>query len=181
MNDFVELDTKKVDEMLATLSNEQIVQDILNEGLEAMGQVYYNEIVSSLRREMGTAADTSGNHKGWHSFNYPLSSGIGTHPEPQNTIYGVHALKDPRLNWYEGGTKQRFTKGSKITGYVTNKRTGKVNYNRLQRTGKGGYRGILTANHFFTKGVTSAENPAQNALVESVIKAIRNRGIDITQ
>ena len=181
MNDFVELDTKKVDEILATLSNEQIVQDILNEGLEAMGQVYYNEIVSSLRREMGTAADTSGNHTGWHSFNHPLSSAIGTHPEPQNTIYGVHALKDPRLNWYEGGTKQRFTKGSKITGYVTNKRTGKVNYNRLQRTGKGGYRGILTANHFFTKGVTSAENPAQNALVESVIKAIRNRGIDITQ
>ena len=179
-NDFVAIDSQRVDEMLASLGNEQTVKDILNEGLEAMAQVYYNEVLSSLRREMGAAADTTNSTNRWHSFNYPLSTGIAIHPDPQNTTYGVHGLKDPRLLFFEGGTKQRFTKGKKITGYKVSK-TGKVNYNRLQRTGKGGYRGIITANNFFTKGITNAESKALNTLTQTIIKAIRNKGIDIQQ
>lgn len=178
-NLMVECDTQSVDKMLASLSNEQTVKDILNEGLQQMADVYYNNVLSSLRKEMGTAADTVGNRKGWNTFNYPLSGGIDIHPDPQNTTWGVHALKDFRLNFFEGGTKPRYTKGSKITGYVTNKRTGKVNYKRLSRKGKGGYRGVITANNFFSKGITSAEAQALQTLNESIIKAIRNRGIDI--
>lgn len=179
MSDFVDIDTRSVDELLATLSSEQTVHDILNEGLEAMANIYYQSVLASLRKEMGAAADTTGNAKGWHTYNYPLSSGIEIHPDPQNTTWGVHALKDYRLNFFEGGTKQRFTKGKKITGYATNKKTGKVNYNRLQRTGKGGYRGFLTANNFFSKGITTSEQQALQTLNEAIIKAIRNRGIDI--
>lgn len=180
MSDFVAIDTQSVDNILSTLSNQQTVNEILNEGLEDMAQVYYNEVLTSLRREMGAAADTTNSKgRGWHTFNYPLSTGIAIHPDPQNTTYGVHGLKDPRLLFFEGGTKQRFTKGNKITGYVVNKRTGKVNYNRLQRTGKGGYRGFITANNFFTKGITSAESTALNTLTQSIINAIRSKGIEI--
>lgn len=178
-NDFVAIDSKRVDEMLATLSDQQTVNDILNEGLEQMANVYYNEVLTSLRREMGTAADTSGKvTNAWHTFLYPLSTGIAIHPDPQHTTYGVHGLKDPRLLFFEGGTKQRYTKGKKITGYKVSK-TGKVNYNRLQRTGKGGYRGFIKANNFFTKGITSAESTALDTLTQTIINAIRNKGIDI--
>lgn len=175
-NLMVECDTQTVDKMLASLSNEQTVKDILNEGLQQMADVYYNNVLSSLRKEMGTAADTPGTNG---KYQYTLSSGVEIHPDPQNTTWGVNALKDFRLLFFEGGTKQRFTKGHKITGYQVNKKTGKVNYNRLQRTGKGGYRGIVTANNFFTKGITSAETQALQTLQQTIIKAIRNRGIDI--
>lgn len=173
------IDTRSVDKVLSTLSDQQTVKDILNDGLEQMADVYYFSVLSSLRNEMGAAADTVGNAKGWHTFNYPLSGGVDVHPDPQNTTWGVHALKDFRLNFFEGGTKPRYTKGKKITGYVTNKRTGKVNYKRLARSGKGGYRGTITANNFFSKGISNAEQNALTTLNEAIIKAIRNRGIDI--
>lgn len=177
MSNNVTIDTESVDRILASLSDEQTVKDILNDGLQEMATVYYNSVLSSLRKEMGAAADTPGiNGK----YNYVLSSGIDINPDLENTTWGVNALKDFRLLFYEGGTKQRFTKGHKITGYATNKRTGKVNYNRLQRTGKGGYRGMITANNFFSKGIVSAEQTALNALNEGIIKSIRNLGIDIT-
>lgn len=176
----VKIDAQKVDEVLATLSNHQTVNEILNEGLEATAKIYYNEILSSLRKEMGAAADTKGTRNRWNYFIYPLSSGIAIHPEPENTTYGVHALRDPRLLFFEGGTNGRYTKGNKITGYgVLNKQTGRVNYHRLKRTGKGGYRGMITANHFFQKGVQNAETIALSTLEETIIKAIRNKGIDI--
>lgn len=178
-NEFIEIDSRRVDEILATLSDQQTVNDILNEGLEQMADVYYNEVLSSLRQEMGAAADTTGNSTNrWHTFIYPLTTGIAIHPDPQNTTYGVHGLKDPRLLFFEGGTKQRYTKGKIITGYKVSK-TGKVNYNRLQRTGKGGYRGIITANNFFTKGITNAQTTALDTLQKAIINAIRNKGIEI--
>lgn len=162
------IDTAKVDAVLATLSDEKTIKDIMNEGLEQMAEVYYQTIVGSLRKEMGSAADTAGINGKWL---FPLSQGIEIHPDEDNVTYGVHAFTDFRLRFFEGGTKQRFTKGHKITG-----RTKK---NRLKRSGKGGYRGMITANYFFTKGVSQAEKPAMNALITSVINAIRNRGIDI--
>lgn len=176
MSDFVAIDTQRVDHILSSLSDQQTVKDILNEGLEEMAEVYYTSVLSSLRREMGAAADTAGiNGK----YNYVLSSGVDINIDKANTTWGVNALKDFRLNFFEGGTKQRYTKGHKVTGYVVNNRTGRVNYNRLQRTGKGGYRGIITANNFFSKGISSAETTALNALEQAIINAIKNKGIDI--
>lgn len=168
MSDFVKIDTTQVDKILATLSDEQTVKDILNEGLEAMSDVYYNSILSSLRKEMGSAADTAGiNGK----YNYTLASGVKKHPDKANVMFGVHGLTDFRLIFFEGGTKQRFTKGHKVTGYA--------NSRQLKRTGKGGYRGFITPNNFFTKGINNAETNALNTLVETINKAIKNRGIEV--
>ena len=170
MSNFVKIDTQRVDKILATLGDEQTVKDILNQGLEAMSDVYYNSILSSLRKEMGAAADTAGiNGK----YNYTLSSGVKKHPDKANIMFGVHGLTDFRLIFFEGGTYQRFTKGHKITGYADNR------HRRLKRTGKGGYRGMITANNFFTKGIDSAEQNAMQTLVETINKALRNRGIEV--
>lgn len=170
MSNFVKIDTQRVDKILATLSDEQTVKDILNQGLEAMSDVYYNSILSSLRKEMGAAADTAGiNGK----YNYTLSSGVKKHPDKANIMFGVHGLTDFRLIFFEGGTNQRFTKGHKIAGYADNR------HRRLKRTGKGGYRGMITANNFFTKGINTAEQNAMQTLVETINKALRNRGIEV--
>lgn len=169
MSSFVEIDTKSVDEMLKTLSDTEQVNEILCLGLDKMADVYYQNILQSLRKEMGAAADTVGiNGK----YNYTLSSGIEKHIDKANTTYGVHALKDFRLTFFEGGTKRRYTKGHKITGYT--------NSRRLKRSGKGGYRGFITANNFFTKGISSAEQNALEVLESTIINAIKNKGIDIS-
>lgn len=168
MNNFVKINTQEVDKILASLSNQETVKDILNEGLEAMSDIYYDSILSSLRKEMGSAADTAGINR---KYNYTLASGIKKHPDKANVMFGVHGLTDFRLIFFEGGTKQRFTKGHKITGYV--------NSRKLKRSGKGGYRGFITPNNFFTKGINNAETKALNTLLETINKAIKNRGIEI--
>ena len=86
-------------------------------------------------------------------------------------MFGIHGLTDFRLIFFEGGTRQRFTKGHKITGYIISR--------KLKRSGKGGYRGFITPNNFFTKGINNAETNALNTLVETINKAIKNRGIEI--
>ena len=63
MSDFVKINTQEVDKILATLSNQETVKDILNEALEAMSNIYYESILNSLRQEMGSAADTAGINK----------------------------------------------------------------------------------------------------------------------
>lgn len=174
MNDFVKIDTKRVDEILSSLSNNDTVKYIINEGMKAMGDVYYHSILSSLRSEMGSSADTIGIHKGFYTYLYPLSSGIATFSKEEELTVGIHALKDFRLKFFEGGTKQRYTKSSKILGYNENTKK-----RRLKRGGKGGYRGFITPNHFFTKGVQNATDNAFQMLQSSIITALRNRGIEI--
>lgn len=182
MSNIVEMDTQRVDYILSTLSNQEQVKEILNEGLDVMSKIYYNSIVGSLRKEMGAAADTAGIKKGgWYGQMGILSDGIKRNEKRKDEmIWGVHALSDFRLNFFEDGVpKKRYTKGTKIKGYKVNKRTGKVNYKRLERSGKPANRGALPANHFFAKGVSQAEQPALQALIQSVNNAIRSRGIDI--
>lgn len=182
MSNIVEIDTQRVDKILATLSNEDQVKDIMNEGLDAMSQIYYNSIVGSLRKEMGAAADTAGIRKGgWYGTMGILSDGIKINEKRKDEmIWGVHALSDFRLRFFEDGVpRKRYTKGTKIKGYVVNKRTGKVNHKRLERSGKPANRGTLPANHFFANGVSAAEQPAMQALTQSIYNALKNRGIDI--
>lgn len=172
MSKIVSLDTREVDKILSSLSDAQTVKDILNEGLEAMSDVYYNSVLSSLRKEMGAAADTAGINGKWQ---YTLASGIKKHPDKAHTKFGVHGLTDFRLNFFEAGTKPRNTKGHKITGYDSESAR-----RRLKRTGKPGYRGFITANKFFTKGIDGAQNEAMQTLINAVNKALTSRGINIT-
>lgn len=58
----------------------------------------------------------------------------------------VHIMADFRTKFFERGTKNRKTKGHKITGYYWR---GKRKYAR--RTGKGGDRGRITAGWHFRK------------------------------
>jgi hypothetical protein len=58
----------------------------------------------------------------------------------------VHIMADYRAKFFELGTKPRTTKGHKVTGYFTRREGGRK---YKARTGKGGFRGRITAGHFF--------------------------------
>lgn len=171
MSNLVETDFSEVDKTLDKLSDAELVSSVINEGLEAMGEAYYRSILSSLRTEMGSAADTPSINP---RYNFTLSSGVRKHPDKPNMIFGVHALTDFRLKFFEGGTRPRYTKGHRITGYADDR------MRRLKRTGKGGYRGFIEANKFFSKGIDMAEETALQTLVQTINNALRNRGIDIS-
>ena len=60
--------------------------------------------------------------------------------ENNENVAKVHIMGDFRLKFFEKGTKQRRTKGHKITGYAGRS---------LKRSGKGGNRGSIKGLYFF--------------------------------
>ena len=69
----------------------------------------------------------------------------------------IHLLGDFRLKFFEMGTKDRYTKGHKITGSYWSRGTGRGR-KYLIRTGKGGYRGAIDSNRFFAKSKSETES-----------------------
>lgn len=172
MSNFIDIKTQGIDKILSTLADQNSVNDIIYQGLEAMAGIYYNSVLSSLRSKMGAAADTAGiNGK----YSYTLASGISKFPDKENLQYGINALKDFRLIFFEGGTKPRYSKGKKIgNGYFWGN---KKKYKREKGTGS--YRGMIKANHFFTEGIANAQQQALQTLITTIEQAIRNKGINI--
>lgn len=149
MNEFtVESDTRELDYILQNLGNKNTVSDIINEGLKEASTVYLQSVISSIRKEMGSAATRSPRRS---KYKTPIYLGIGQKLSPENNWAGVHAIGDFRLKFFEGGTTPKKIKS----------------------------RGIA-ANHFFTKGIESANDSAMKTLQETIIKSIRNRGIEIS-
>lgn len=144
------IDTTQVDKLLSTLESE--TTNIINEALKEVSEIYLKAVVQSLRREMGSAADRpSGKYK------EPLSSGVSLWENVSKSEFGVNALKDYRLRFFEGGTNERYAK--------------------MKKSGVKAFRGRIKANHFFTKGINSQDI---NSLLETaILKAIRNKGISI--
>ena len=73
-------------------------------------------------------------------------------------------MGDYRLKWFEKGTQPRYTKGHKVTGYLSN--------HTLKRTGKGGYRGQIAATHFFKQGLN--EQAISTAITDYMDKSLTN-------
>ena len=67
------------------------------------------------------------------------------------------------LKFFEDGTKPRYTEGHKVTAVVRNRRV---------RSGKGGYRGVITGSKFFNRAVTAKQKEAENRLQDAIIENI---------
>lgn len=169
----VQITRNDVDNILRKLSDHELVEDIINEGLEGLTRGYYNAILYNLRRKMGPVVDTAGVNP---KYKYPLSSGIAMVHDPVNMVHGVHALKDFRLNFFEGGTNPRYTRGKKIAGsgrYYGNK----IRYKRDKSTIA--FRGQIAPNHFFTDALTEMDSQVETLLTQIITRAMRNRGIEV--
>ena len=127
----VTVDASRVDRLLANLENENR-QKIITEALRRGGQVAMQGVKQSLRAKVGSSAQS-------------MEKGIKLKVDKAYNEVTLHIMGDYRLKWFEKGTKPRYTKGHKTTGYLSN--------HRLKRTGKGGYRGQMVATHFFREGL----------------------------
>lgn len=68
----------------------------------------------------------------------------------------VHIMGDFRLKFFELGTKDRNTKGHRVTGKYWSRGEGRGRIYKV-RTGKGGFRGRIEASKFFVKGKEMSE------------------------
>lgn len=157
MSDFIKIDIdySQIDAMFSQLEDNKKVQEILERGLYQGAEVLRQSAKQSLRREMGSVADVSSG-KSYFSRTYPepMSEGIRLSKRKMPPYsYGINLLKDPRLYWFDSGTDNRVLKKN------------------------GAKRGAIPANHFFTKGLQSAEGQAINAIEQSIIKSLQNMGL----
>lgn len=72
-------------------------------------------------------------------------------------------MGDYRLKWFEKGTNERYTKGHRVTGYSDSR--------HLRRTGQGGYRGKIVAEHFF-QSARADEESVYNSIVSSITDSL---------
>ena len=138
------IERQQVNELLAKLSTERRSQ-VLFSALKKGGKALQQETKVQLRQSVSkTHSPNRWNGK-------TLEDGIRV---KANTVYQevmVHILGDFRLKFFEKGTKDRYTKIHK------NKLSTSQYINYLKKGGKGGYRGRITACHFFRRARQNEE------------------------
>lgn len=144
----VTVDTSGVDRLLTNLESENR-QKIITEALRRGGRVAQQDVKQSLRAKVGAGAQS-------------MEKGIRLKVDKAYSEVTLHIMGDYRLKWFEKGTKPRYTKGHKTTGYLSN--------HRLKRTGKGGYRGQMIATHFFKEGLN--EQAISTAITDYMDKSL---------
>ena len=148
MSNVTTVDPSKTDRLLANLNTESR-NKIITEALRRGGQVAQSNVKQSLRAKLGAGSSS-------------LEHGIRLKVDKAYSIVTLHIMGDYRLKWFEKGTKPRYTKGHKVTGYLSN--------HRLKRSGQGGYRGLIAATHFFKQGVTV--QPISEAVTQYLDQAL---------
>lgn len=130
----VTIDSSKVDELLGKLSPENN-RNIIHKALLKGGKYLQSKTIENLRRgqtKSGTLKADS------------MVKGVKLKSDKDYGEVTVHIMGDYRLKWFEKGNKKdRFTKGHRVTGYLTRR--------LLKRSGKGGNRGKISAINFFSR------------------------------
>lgn len=80
----------------------------------------------------------------------------------------VHIMGDFRLKFFEMGTRKRFTKGHRVTGYYW-KRSRKYK----ARVGEPGFRGAIGASKFFSNSKQATENQIFSTLDQVFTKHVQ--------
>ena len=105
------VDSSQVDQLLNQLQPDTI-QDIVFKAIKKGADTLKAKTISNLRRPS-------------------LNKGVKVRPNRAANEVSVNIMGDYRLKWFEKGTKERYTRGHKVTGYSDSR--------HLRRTGQGGY------------------------------------------
>ena len=153
------IERQQVDELLAKLSTERRSQ-VLFSALKKGGKALQQETKVQLRQSV------SNTHSPNRWNGKTLEDGIRV---KANTVYQevmIHILGDFRLKFFEKGTKDRYTKIHK------DKLSTSQYINYLKKGGKGGYRGRITASHFFRRARQN-EEIIQSAIFKELDKQFK--------
>lgn len=137
------VDSSQVDQLLNQLQPDTI-QDIVFKAIKKGADTLKAKTISNLRRPS-------------------LNKGVKVRPNRTANEVSVNIMGDYRLKWFEKGTKERYTRGHRVTGYSDSR--------HLRRTGQGGYRGKIVAEHFF-QSARADEESFYNSMMASITESL---------
>lgn len=137
------VDSSQLDQLLNQLQPDNI-QDIVFKAIKKGADTLKAKTISNLKRPS-------------------LNKGVKVRPNRAANEVAVNIMGDYRLKWFEKGTKERYTRGHKVTGYSDSK--------HLKRTGQGGYRGKVVAEHFFQSARADKES-FYNSMMASITESL---------
>lgn len=137
------VDSSQVDQLLNQLQPDTI-QDIIFKAIKKGADTLKAKTISNLRKPS-------------------LNKGVKVRPNRTANEVSVNIMGDYRLKWFEKGTKERYTRGHKVTGYSDSR--------HLRRTGQGGYRGKIVAEHFF-QSARADEESFYNSMMASITESL---------
>lgn len=138
----IEIDDSQVVNLFASLSGKDQT-NAMKTALRKSAQILVKKAKANLKQIVKNSTKKSA------KYGKSLQSGIKSKVNKEGTEAKVHIMGDFRLKFFEAGTKDRYTKGHKITGYAGRS---------LKRSGKGGYRGVITAKGFFKAAQKETES-----------------------
>ena len=157
MNDTVKIDTTQVDNLLDTLDDQEVKNNILFEAVKAGAKVLQQTTKNYFRQKVGETATHYSRF-----IQKPFEDGIIVETNKSYCEAKVSIMGDHRLKWFEKGTQDRYTKGRKIVGYQRN---------RAIREGKGHWTGRMTGQYFF-RDARQDTNRIDEAMAQSINNAL---------
>lgn len=159
MSDHVaKIDSRQVDDLLNALSDDELKRKILFDGIKAGAKTLQQNTQALFRQSMGESAS--------HYSKYirkPFEDGVTVKGDKAYIEASVSIMNDFRMKFFEKGTKQRTTKGRKITGYTEK--------HRLIREGKGHNTGAIKPLYFFRRARQN-ETGIRYAIEKSIDNAL---------
>lgn len=156
MNNVVEIDSRQVDELLNTLSDDEFKRKLLFDAVKAGAKALQQNTKKLFRQSMGDSATHYSKF-----IRKPFEEGVSVKGDKAYIEASVSIMNDFRMKFFENGTKERKTKGRKIVGYT--------GLRKLKREGKGHNTGSIKPLYFFKK---AREN--ETAITDAMIKSINN-------
>ena len=154
----IEFDDSQVLNLFAALSGKDQTK-AMKTALRKAAQILIRKTKSNLKNIVKNSTKKS------TKYGKSLQSGIKARVNKDGTEAKVHIMGDFRPKFFESGTKDRYTRGHKITGYEGR---------HLKRSGKGGFRGVITGKNFFKSAQKESESQVfssiDNLLSESIQK-----------
>lgn len=159
MSDHVaKIDSRQVDDLLNALSDDELKRKILFDGIKAGAKTLQQNTQALFRQSMGESAS--------HYSKYirkPFEDGVTVKGDKAYIEASVSIMNDFRMKFFEKGTKQRTTKGRKITGYTEK--------HKLIREGKGHNTGAIKPLYFFRRARQN-ETAIKDAIMQSIDNAL---------
>ncbi len=158
MNNVAQIDSKQIDELLNTLSDDEFRRKILFDAVKAGAKTLQQNTKKLFRQSMGDSAT--------HYSKYirkPFEEGITVKGDKAYIEASVSIMNDFRMKFFEKGTRERTTKGRKIVGYISS--------HRLKREGKGHSTGSIKP-LYFLKQARENETEINNAITQSINNAL---------
>lgn len=158
MNNIVTIDSKQVDGLLDTLSDDEFKRKVLFDAVKEGAKALQQNTKKLFRQSMGDSAT--------HYSKYirkPFEDGVTVKGDKAYIEASVSIMNDFRMKFFEKGTRERTTKGRKIVGYITS--------HRLKREGKGHNTGSIKPLYFFRKARQN-ETAINDAITQSINNAL---------